>query len=217
MTVPLLQRRGRQAAEAPRPRPCGDRALRRVQDPRRRRHPDLDPERPRMARLADKVLGDAALGADTISPPIAARQAIAPKPTRASPPCSAPRCRALMKKLEAAEIAFARVNDPALVRTRICAGSPSARRAGPSHIRRLRLRAGRDPPLRPDPRARRAYGKSARNFSPRHPEASNTRESWRLVRIRTSWVARSRWATEEFTPSACHRLFFASRFSAPSR
>ena len=41
---------GRQAAEAGRPRAHLDRALRRVQEPRRRRHPDLDPERPRVAR-----------------------------------------------------------------------------------------------------------------------------------------------------------------------
>ena len=40
----------RQAAEARRPRAHLDRALRRVQEPRRRRRADLDPERPRMAR-----------------------------------------------------------------------------------------------------------------------------------------------------------------------
>ena len=41
---------GRQAAEARRPRAHLDRALRRVQEPRRRRRADLDPERPRVAR-----------------------------------------------------------------------------------------------------------------------------------------------------------------------
>ena len=42
--------RGRLAAQAHRPRPHLDLALRRVQVQGRRRHPDFDPERPRMAR-----------------------------------------------------------------------------------------------------------------------------------------------------------------------
>ena len=41
--------RGRQAAATHRPRASVDLALRRVQEPRRRRYSDLDPERPRMA------------------------------------------------------------------------------------------------------------------------------------------------------------------------
>ena len=61
MTVPLLQHEG----GAP-PKRIGlahtvDLALRRVQDPRRRRHSDLDPERPRMARAGRE--GDGRQGA----------------------------------------------------------------------------------------------------------------------------------------------------------
>ena len=50
MTVPLLHHEGGKSPQAARPRASLDRALRRVPDQGRRRHPDLDPERPRMAR-----------------------------------------------------------------------------------------------------------------------------------------------------------------------
>ena len=53
--------RGRRAAEADRPRAHLDRALRRVQVEGRRRHPDFDPERPRMARAGRE--GDGRQGA----------------------------------------------------------------------------------------------------------------------------------------------------------
>ena len=47
--------RGRPVAEAARPRASLDRALRRVQVEGRRRHPDLDPERPRVAHPREKT------------------------------------------------------------------------------------------------------------------------------------------------------------------
>ena len=50
MSVAAPATRGRRAAQAHRARARLDRALWRVQIARRRRHPDLDPERPRMAR-----------------------------------------------------------------------------------------------------------------------------------------------------------------------
>src|SRR5262249_31258914 len=49
--------RGRRAAQAHRARAHLDRALRRVQDQRRRRHSDLDPERPRVARAGGQGAG----------------------------------------------------------------------------------------------------------------------------------------------------------------
>ena len=62
--------RGRRAAAAHRARPHLDRALRRVQDPRRRRHSDLDPERPRVARAGRAGAGRrGARRAIPISPP----------------------------------------------------------------------------------------------------------------------------------------------------
>ena len=57
MTVPLLQHEGGKPPQAHRPRAHVDRALRRVPQPRRRRHPDLDPERPRMARARREGAG----------------------------------------------------------------------------------------------------------------------------------------------------------------
>ena len=57
MTVPLLAAGGRRAAAAHRPRPYFDLALRRIQEPRRRRYSDFHPERPRMARAGGKGLG----------------------------------------------------------------------------------------------------------------------------------------------------------------
>ena len=117
MTVPLLQARRRHAVQAHRPGACRHRALRRVQDPRRRRHSDLDPERPRMARAGRESARQCrARHRSEIRHQSAARSPIAARPTRTSPRAFARSDVApLMKKLEAADIAFARVNDTALL------------------------------------------------------------------------------------------------------
>ena len=116
MTVPLLQHEGGQHAAARRARPSVDRALRRVQDPRRRRRPDLDPERPRMARAGDEVLGDASLADDPrFATNVERVKHRAATDARVAAVFGATDVAALTDKLAAADIAFARVSDTAIL------------------------------------------------------------------------------------------------------
>ena len=114
MTVPLLHHEGGQS-----PKRLGlvaslDRALRRVQDRGRRRHPDLDPERPRMAH--PRRGGDGRCGARRRSEVRHRCDRVkhrAETDGKVAAAFATMDVAALSKKLEAADIAFARVNDVA--------------------------------------------------------------------------------------------------------
>ncbi len=142
MTVPLLAAGGRQAAAAHRPRPHLDLALRRVPQPRRRRHSHLDPERPRMARARGKSLGRrGARRRSGASPPMSSASNAARETDGKvaamfgaldADAAEAKTCRRRYR-LRAASTAR-----PIWRTIRICAASPSARRAGRYPIRRRR-------------------------------------------------------------------------------
>ena len=131
--------RGRRAAQAHRPRAPLDRALRRVQDPRRRRHPDLDPERPRMARAGRE--GDGRQGARRRSElrhqhraGEAARRDRRPASPRRSARSTSTRWRASSQPPTSPSAAS--TARPSWRGIRICAASASVRRAGRCRIRR---------------------------------------------------------------------------------
>ena len=146
MTVPLLQQ---EAGEPPKrigPRPHLDLALRRVQEPRRRRHSHLDPERPRMARAGGKSSGRCrARRRSGLRHQCRARQA--PRRNRRQGRRRvrhARRRRAGAKARRRRHRLCARQHArPSWRAIRICAASPSARRAGRCPIRRRPSRTAR--------------------------------------------------------------------------
>jgi itaconate CoA-transferase len=139
-------------AAAHRPRPHLDLALRRVPQPRRRRHPDFDPERPRMASACRKVLGDAKLAADpdfaTNVERVKRRDQTDGKVAAVFAALDAD---ALEQKLAAADIAFARVNTPADL-------------SHHPHLRRITIGTPSGPVSYPAPAERRAA--ASRHYGP---------------------------------------------------
>ena len=137
--------RGRPLAQAARPVASLDRALRRVQDQRRRRHPDLDPERPRVARARRRTSW-----ATRRSPPIRiSRPSTSGVKRRAETDGKVAavvrrawmsrRCRRSSKPPTSRSRASTTWR--ASSRTRTCAASASRRRAARCRIRRRRRSA----------------------------------------------------------------------------
>ena len=139
MAVPLLQHEGGDTPQAYRARTYFDLALRRLQDPRWRRRPDLDPERPRMAhpcRARD--------GRSRRSPPtrtfatnVERVKRRAETDGRVAAAFASMDVEPLVEKLARYDIAFGRINDLSCwAATRICGARRSTVRPVRSICRR---------------------------------------------------------------------------------